>query len=376
MQGILSESDALKAFDGWCAPRPEGPGSRVVAIGGDGIGPEVNDVAVAVLRATGAPITIETPLSGEAAVKAGAPAFGPDVQAACRKADAVLFGACDKVSTPILRWLRFELDAYANLRPSSALPHLPVRLQRGQDLVIVRELSEGLYPGREGSLADLAARWPEYKDSQQRGWATDGKFAVRQTTPAAVTRIAKVAAALALHRKARGLGRGKITIVTKANVLPQTDGLFHAGCVEIFKQHGELTVDHLFVDEAARRLVAIPESFDVIVTSNLFGDILSDVAAEGVGGLPLAPSASLGDGHAHFEPVHGSAPDIAGKGIANPLGAVLAGAMMLRHLGHATHAVKLVEAVLAIAKDGVRPRDLGGDAGTKQVGDALLKRLG
>jgi isocitrate/isopropylmalate dehydrogenase len=245
----------------------------------------------------------------------------------------------------VFRFLRWGLDTYANLRPTLSLPGVDAITGGGRtNLVIVRELTEGAYPPREGDLAELHRRWPEYRDLFGRELPREGKFSLSVTTEDATRRLARYAARLAAHRRALGVSPGHLTIVTKANVLKQTDGLFK----EIAESEGRaagVSIDHLYVDEAARRLVAVPHELDVIVTNNLFGDILSDVACEAMGGLPVAPSASIGDGCAYFEPVHGSAPDIAGKGIADPSGAMLSGAMLLAYLGFEAEARRLFGAV-------------------------------
>jgi isocitrate/isopropylmalate dehydrogenase len=346
----------------------------IAALGGDGIGPEVVGAAVQVIRATGAPIEIREPAHGDAAKAAGLEPFGAEARAQCETADAVLFGAAEVVSVPILRYLRWSRGVFANLRPSA--PIVPEVATAPCNLVIVRELSEGLYPAREGDLAELARRWPEYRDKLGRALPEDGKFALRVVTPNASQRIGRFAAELAAYRRSTGAGPGHVTIVSKANVLRETDGLFHQLCeTEIRAVDGSLGIDHVYVDEAARRLVRSAAKFDVIVTTNLFGDILSDVAGEVAGGMPLAPSSAVGADFAYFEPVHGTAPDIAGRGIANPIGAMLSAAMMLHHLDCATAADRIVSAIAETISRGVRTRDLGGDAGTAAFTDAVCKAL-
>ncbi len=345
--------------DDWLvAPARAQPGRTVALLGGDGIGPEVTEVAATCMVATGAPLELVRPPHANT--------FPAESKEICRRADAILFGACDKASIPVLRFLRWELDTFANLRPVMTLPGVPARTGSvGTRLVIVRELSEGLYPSREGELADLNRHWPEFRDRMGRPLPKAGKFALRVITEDAVRRVARCAGELAAAR------RGRVCVVTKANVLLQTDGLFLEVAREELARFSGVTCDHLYVDDAARRLVTSPERFDVILTSNLFGDILSDVAAEAMGGLAMAPSAALGASNAYFEPVHGSAPDIAGQGVANPSGAILSAAMLLRYLGHSDAARRLIQALVNTIAKGVRTPDLGGSARSQDVCDAV-----
>jgi isocitrate/isopropylmalate dehydrogenase len=355
-------------------PLPERP--VLTVIGGDGIGPEVTEAAVECLEATGVPFELRSPVHGERAEVELGTGFPESVKEAIDAADGILVGAVQKKSRAILRYIRYQLESYANLRPSASLPGVPAVTGGGRtQLVIVRELTEGMYPGREGDLSEFRRRWPEFRDALDRPLPDhDGKFALRITTRRAVLRIAEYAARLAVHRKEYAQTPGHVTVVHKANVLPQTDLLFLETCREVLERFPQLTVDDLYVDEAARRLVARPESFDVIVTSNLFGDILSDVAAETMGGLPMAPSAGIGAGQAYFEPCHGSAPDIAGRGIANPAAAIGSAAMLLAHWGHFEASDRLMHALLT-AMTIQMPVDLGGKAGTRELVRAVLAEL-
>jgi isocitrate/isopropylmalate dehydrogenase len=364
----------------WVLPGPRRAAeARVVAIGGDGIGPEVVDAAIECLAAVAPELTVRRPVQGAEAVARHGSALPPELKEELAAADAVLFGAVDTErghARPILFYLRWERESYANLRPTATLPGVPALTgARGCNLVIVRELTEGLYPGREGDLAQLAAAMPEYRDKLGRPLPASGAFALRIVTEAASRRVGAYAARLAAHRKKLGVSPGRVTVVTKQNVLATTDGLFRAACEREIAAVGGLEVDHLYVDEAARRMVAQLESFDVVVTTNLFGDVLSDVAAEAMGGLPLAPSAAIGDGWAYFESCHGSAPDLAGKGVANPAATILSAAMMLDYLGLPEAGRRLVEATVAAIAGGVRTRDLGGDAGTAAFTAEVCRRL-
>jgi homoisocitrate dehydrogenase len=244
--------------------------------------------------------------------------------------------------------LRQQLGLYANLRPTHSWP---IQASRpGVDLLIVRENSEGLYVRRE---------------------RTEGTTAVaeRVITQSAATRIARVACEQSMAR------RRHLTVVHKANVLPMTCGLFRETVLEVAAGYPEIQVDELLVDTAAMQLVLRPERFDVIVTTNLFGDILSDEAAGLVGGLGLAPSANIGERHALFEPVHGSAPDIAGQGIANPTAAVLAVGMLLDHLGDPDRGQRIRDAVQHVLRMGPHTPDLGGSATTEDVTAAIARRV-
>jgi homoisocitrate dehydrogenase len=258
--------------------------------------------------------------------------------------------------SPILA-LRQHFDLYANLRPASSL--LPDN--RPVDLLIVRENTEGLYSGREHREGDTAV-------------------AERVITQRASERIARVAFEQARRRaQLRGLTDDRpprVTIVHKANVLKITDGLFRETCFGVAAAHPDVIADEMLVDVAAMWLAKNPARFDVIVTTNLFGDILSDLAAGLIGGLGVAPSANLGGGRvAVFEPVHGSAPDIAGRGVANPIGAILSAAMLLEHLGAYEQAGRVRRAVADVVASNVITPDLGGHAGTAEVTAAICRRL-
>ncbi len=355
------------------------PEARVVAVGGDGIGPEVVAAALECLAVAAPDLRIEQPVQGADALARHGTAFPPALRDELARADAVLFGAVDTErghARPILSYLRWERESYANLRPTATLPGVPALTGgRGCNLVIVRELTEGLYPGREGDLAMLAAAIPDYRDRLGRPLPAQGAFALRVVTEQASRRVGAYAARLAAHRKRLGVSPGRVTVVTKQNVLATTDGLFRSACEAEIAAVGGLEVDHLYVDEAARRMVAQLDSFDVVVTTNLFGDVLSDVAAEAMGGLPLAPSAGVGDGWAYFESCHGSAPDLAGQGVANPAATILSAAMMLNYLGIAEASRRLVAATVATITSGVRTRDLGGSAGTAAFTAEVCRRL-
>jgi 3-isopropylmalate dehydrogenase len=281
------------------------------------------------------------------------------------KADSILFGAVGDprvddagyLSGVLLR-LRFELDLYVNLRPAKLyddrLSPLRKDERRGIDLLIVRENTEGLYVGMGGRF--------------KKG--TQDEVAIQEdvNTYLGVTRIVEHAFKVA---------RREVVMVDKANAMTHAGALWQQQWKAVAKRHPDKTTRHLYVDAAAMQLVRDPSQFDVIVTGNLFGDILSDLTAELVGGMGIAPSGNINPETKRglFEPVHGSAPDIAGKGIVNPVGAILSASMMVRHLGHEDMGVAIEGAVEAALRAGECTRDLGGSLSTSEVGDAVAKRL-
>ncbi len=335
----------------------------ICLIPGDGIGKEVIPAAVQVLQSLELDLTFVEAEAGFECFQRRGEALPEATLQMARQADAVLFGATASpfggmqgYRSPILA-LRQELNLYANLRPCQSLPGEFSR--PGIDLLIVRENSEGLYSGRERREGDTA-------------------IAERVITRAASERIVRVAFEQAVQRAARhDPSRAPVvTVVHKANVLKVSDGLFRECALHVAREYPQVVTQELLVDSAAMKLVQSPQSFDVIVTTNLFGDILSDEASALVGGLGIAPSANVGEGTPVLEPVHGSAPDIAGKGIANPIGAMLSAAMMLEMLGHAQAAQRLRQAVHAVLAAGIRTPDLGGAATTADFTRAVRQRLG
>ncbi len=336
----------------------------ICLIPGDGIGREVIPAARAVIAATGLRCRFTEAEAGWECFERRETALPPETLAAVKAADATLLGAVGSPSrrvpgyrSPVVG-LRQALDLYACVRPVRT-PPLPNQ-RPGVDMVIIRENSEGLYAGGE-----------------ERVDGAGGPTAVarRIITAAGSRRIA----AFALDY-ARRHGRRRITIVHKANVLRETCGLFRETALDVFTQadpdRSEISVDELLVDTAAYHMVRSPERFDVVVTTNLFGDILSDAASAWGGGLGLAASANIGARHAIFEPVHGSAPDIAGQGIANPLAAISAAALLLDHLGETARGDRLRAAIDATLRDGVHTPDLGGTATTAGVLNHVLHYLG
>ena len=343
---------------------------RIVTLPGDGIGPEIMPAAIEALNAVGADFEYDEHLFGSASIDAYGTALTDETIDACKGADAVLLAAVGgpkwdttDPSKPRpeqgLLGLRKALGLFANLRPVRPLPALydasPLRREviEGTDLLVVRELTGGIYFGEKTRTADSASDNCLY-------------------TRAEIERIARVAFAAA---------KSRVTSVDKANVL-ETSRLWREVVSELHAaEFPNIELEHVLVDNAAMQLVASPSRFDVIVTENMFGDILSDEAAMLTGSIGMLPSASLGGGGRDpspgmFEPVHGSAPDIAGTGAANPLAMLLSAALMLRH-GFAleTEAAAIESAVDGALADGLRTRDLGGTAGTAEATRAVLQRL-
>ena len=350
---------------------------KVVLLGGEGIGPEVVEAAARVLSHVVADLELSRPAHGEATLASEGTAIPDATKRACEAADAALFGATWKYCGDVLRFLRWGLDTYANVRPAISRPGIPAVLAAAPkiDITIVRQNTEGEYPTREGDLAELSRRWPEFRDILGRPLPTEGAVAFRITTEEQCRRISAFALR-AVEDRARHGRRPQVAIVTKQNVLRRTDGMFRDTAEAAMTAAG-VEFRHLYVDDACRRLVAEPESFGVILTPNLFGDVMSDLAAELVGGLGLAPSACIGDRFAYFESVHGSAPDIAGRGVANPLATILSVAMLLDHTGHADAASAVDAAVnrLLVERRVLTP-DLGGTATTHDVAAAVIALIG
>ncbi|TMC43569.1 MAG: 3-isopropylmalate dehydrogenase [Chloroflexi bacterium] len=348
---------------------------RIAVIPGDGIGPEViaqgRRVLEAVTRATGTSLDFVTYDLGAERYLRTREILPDSVFGELQAADAIYLGAIGdpRVQNPqyaagLLLRLRFELDLWVNLRPSRLLaPGLtPLRDAGSIDLVVVRENTEGAYVGIGGQF--------------KRG--TPDEIAIQEdvNTRKGVERIIHYAFELAVRRRAAG-HRGRVTMVDKSNALYHAHDLWQRVFALERQAAPDIEAEHLFVDAAAMQLVKEPSRFDVIVTSNMFGDILSDLASELVGGLGQAPSANLNPDNRRglFEPVHGSAPKHAGKGIANPFGAILAGAMMLRHLGDEMGAGQIEKAVMSAAEERLTTRDLGGTLTTAAAADAVLERL-
>ncbi len=348
--------------------RPPGIGAgfavtmhRVTLIPGDGIGPEITAATLRVIEAAGVLIDWDEQLGGVAALhEAGTPL--PDATvASIRETTAALKGP---LTTPVGTGfrsvnvaLRREFDLYANVRPAASI--LPGGRYENVDIVLVRENTEGLYVGHEAVIPV----------------AGDPKAVAQSTaivTRAGCERIARFAFEYAVHH-----GRRRVTICHKANILKASSGLFLEVAHEVSERYrGRIEVNDVIIDAAAMKLVLDPCQFDVIVTTNMFGDILSDQIAGLIGGLGLAPGANIGDRAALFEAVHGSAPDIAGKGVANPSALILAACLLLDHLGEAAAAQRVRQALTTVLRDDrVRTPDLKGHATTVEFTDAVVRRL-
>lgn len=337
----------------------------IVTLPGDGIGPEILAPTLDVLRAVG-DFHFESHPFGGASIDLHGTALTDETLAACKAADAVLLAAVGgpkwdttdpRAPRPEqgLLGLRKGLALYANLRPVKPLPALyetsPLRRERieGTDLLVVRELTGGIYFGEKTRTKDFASDVCAY-------------------TTAEIERIA---------RTAFGAARAKVASVDKANVL-ETSRLWREVVIDLHsREFSHIELEHVLVDNAAMRLVSAPSAFEVILTENMFGDILSDEAAMITGSIGMLPSASLGaGGPGLFEPVHGSAPDISGRGIANPLAMFLSAALMLRHgLGLESEATAVESAVERALEGGLRTSDLGGDAGTAEATRSVLEQL-
>jgi len=330
---------------------------------GDGIGPEITEATLRVLRAAGAQIAPETISVGEAQYLAGhSSGIAPESWDSLRRTRVLLKGP---ITTPqgggfksLNVTIRKTLGLYANVRPCVTYHPFVKTLHPTMDLVIVRENEEDLYAGIEHRQTDQVYQ------------------CLKLVTRPGCEKIVRYAFEYAVKN-----ARRKVTCMTKDNIMKMTDGLFHKVFDEIAKEYPQIETEHMIIDIGAARLATRPERFDVIVTLNLYGDIISDIAAEITGSVGLAPSANIGDRIAMFEAIHGSAPDIAGKGIANPSGLLLAAVMMLIHIGQYEVAEKIHNAWLRTIEDGIITADLRGSLsvgrpfGSMDFADAVIDRL-
>jgi isocitrate dehydrogenase (NAD+) len=327
----------------------------VTLIKGDGIGPEVSDAVVEILAAAKAPLVFEEVVVGQAALDSEGDLLPDRALQSIRRNGVALKGP---VATPVGKGfasinvrLRKTLDLYANLRPVKNLPNIESRFQ-GVDLVVVRENTEDLYSGLEHIVV------PGVVES------------LKIITEKASTRIARFA-----FEYARRHGRKLVTAIHKANIMKLSDGLFLECFRRVAQEYPDIAADDRIVDAACMRLVMNPEVFDVMLLENLYGDIMSDLAAGLVGGLGLVPGANIGPECAVFEAVHGTAPDIAGRNAANPTALLLSAILMLHHMGLEEIAGRLERAVTATFAAGIRTPDVGGSAGTKAFARAIADRL-
>ncbi len=326
---------------------------KLAVVPGDGIGKEVIPVALAVLDAFGLDIE-KVPLEiGYGKWERTGSALTDEDMSVIKECDCVLFGAITTPPDPnyksVLMRLRKELDLYANIRPFAPLANVKLPCSKKKfDFVIVRENTEGMYSGIEELHENVA-------------------YTTRVISRKGSERIAENACSIAKKRNKQ------ITVVHKANVL-KSDSFFRDICTGVARRNG-ISYNEMLVDAMAYDLVLRPEKYDVLVTTNLFGDILSDVAAAISGGLGLCPSANIGNRHALFEPIHGSAPDIAGRGIANPIASILSVRMMLQWMGLETEAQVLGNAVDSVIQKGIVSPDMGGSYSTIEVGDAVAAKI-
>jgi isocitrate dehydrogenase (NAD+) len=329
---------------------------RVTLVPGDGIGPEVVAAAVRVLGATGVEFEWDTQPAGATAIGEHGSALPERTLESIRRNKVAFKGPTE---TPIGTGhrsvnveLRKTLDLYANLRPVKTLPGVKSRYDN-VDIVVVRENTEDLYSGLEHVVV------PGVVES------------IKIITEKASTRIAKFA-----FEYAKANARRRVTAVHKANIMKLSDGLFLDCCRAVAKHHPEVTYDEMIVDNTCMQLVLDPTRFDILLLENLYGDIVSDLCAGFIGGLGMAPGANIGVDTALFEAVHGSAPDIAGKNLANPIAVILSGAMMLDHLGEHKAAERVRQAVHAVLREGKKlTRDLDGTAGTTEIAEAIATRV-
>jgi len=329
---------------------------RITMIPGDGIGPEVAASVVRIVDASGVDIEWEKHYAGAQALVKFGDTLPQELLESIKRNRVGLKGP---ITTPIGKGftsvnvgLRKALDLYANLRPVRALPNVPCRYPN-LNLVVVRENTESLYSGLEHEVV------PGVVES------------LKIITEKASTRIARFAFEFARREKRR-----KITAVHKANIMKLSDGLFLECFYKVAKEYADIETDDKIIDNASMQLVMRPEQFDVLLCENLYGDIVSDLCAGLIGGLGLVPGANIGERGAVFEAVHGSAPDIAGKGIANPTALLQSAILMLRHLGERQAADRIEAAMLKVFQEGtVRTRDIGGTATTAEFADAIISKL-
>ena len=335
---------------------------NISLITGDGIGPELSESVISVLETIHDKFDIKTKINpleaGDAALEKFGYALPDETFQSIQSSDACLKAPVGESAADVIVVLRRKLDLYANIRPAKSYPNTPA-LREDIDLVIVRENTEDLYTGEEFIVDDSAV-------------------ALRIITEKASKRIARHAFNTAIQRNKKK----HVTCVHKSNVMKITDGLFAKSCESVAKEFSDVKFDHMYVDACAMNLIRQPHEFDVIVTTNLFGDILSDESSQVVGGLGMAPAANLGDDFGLFEPVHGAAFDIAGKHIANPTSFILSVKMMLEWLGNKNNdqnsifiANKLENAVLDVLQSKITTKDVGGNTSTMEFTKEITNKL-
>jgi isocitrate dehydrogenase (NAD+) len=349
---------------------------RVTLIPGDGIGPEVTSAARTVIDAAGVGIEWVLRPAGAGALETHGALLPEETLESIRQTRVAIKGP---ITTPVGTGfrsinvaLRQELDLFAAVRPARTLPGISVR-HADVDLVVIRENTEDLYRGIEFERGTPEATALREELRRLAGFEVppDAGVTVKPISVSSTRRIVSFA-----FDYVRTHHRREITVGHKANIMRYSDGLFLATATEEAGKHEETAFRAIAIDQLSMRLASEPQAFDVLLLPNLYGDILSDLCAGLVGGLGLIPGANIGWEYAMFEPVHGSAPDIAGKGLANPIAMVLSGAMLLRHVGEPAAALVIESAVDAVVLEGrVRPPDLGGDASTEQVAEAIAAEV-
>ncbi|MFC7046800.1 isocitrate/isopropylmalate dehydrogenase family protein [Halobacteriaceae archaeon GCM10025711] len=323
---------------------------RIAVVPGDGIGQEVVPAAVDVLSALDADLEFVEGEAGDAVEAHTGEALPDATRELAASADATLFGAAGETAADVIIPLRRAVDSFVNVRPARAYPGVDA-LHPGTDIVFLRENTEGVYAGHESRLTD------------------DVSTLTRVVTESASRRLAEYACDFVEERDSVGF-----TVAHKANVMRETDGRFLDAVTAVAEERG-VAHDDALMDALAMHLVMDPGEYDVIVTPNLAGDVLSDLAAGLVGGLGLLPSANVGPDRALFEPVHGTAPDIAGEGVANPAATILSAAMLLEYLGYDDEGQRVRTAMEEVVAAGPHTPDLGGDATTEDVTQAVVDRL-
>jgi len=324
---------------------------EIAVIPGDGIGQEVTPAAVEVLETLDIDFEFIEAEAGDAVKEETGEALPQETYDLAASADATLFGAAGETAADVILPLREAVDSFVNVRPAKAYPGIDA-VRPETDLVFLRENTEGVYSGHEDRLTD------------------DVSTLTRVVTESASERLAE----FACDYVANSDKHDSFTIVHKANVMRETDGLFRDTVKSVADEQG-VDTDEVLMDAFATRVCLDPEQFDVVVCPNLAGDVLSDLAAGLVGGLGLLPSANIGPERALFEPVHGTAPDIAGESVANPAAKIISAAMMLEYLGYEEESEAVNAAVEATLAEGPRTPDLGGDASTEDVTAAVIDRL-
>ena len=335
---------------------------NISLITGDGIGPELSESAISVLETIHDKLGIKTNVTsleaGDMALEKFGNALPDETFQSIKSSDACLKAPVGESAADVIVVLRRKLDLFANIRPAKSYPNTP-SLRDDIDLMIVRENTEDLYTGQEFVMDNVAV-------------------ALRIITEKASKRIAKHAFQVAIQRDQKK----RVTCVHKSNVMRKTDGLFAKSCKSVADEFPDVRFDQMYVDACSMNLIRQPQEFDVIVTTNLFGDILSDQSSQVVGGLGMAPAANLGDDFGLFEPVHGAAFDIAGKQIANPSSFILSTKMMLDWLGSKNNdfdcisaGKKLEDTVLDLIKSGITTKDIGGEKSTQEFTSEIIRRL-